>query len=73
MTIVTIYYIYDYKNVTEKADQEKKQTEATLNKALKKDYPVYIDGREVDASNINFSDYRVRIDTKQKKILCTRK
>lgn len=35
-------------------------------------YKVYLDGKKVEANNIDFRKYHIKIDTKQKKVLCTR-
>lgn len=57
------------------ADKSEKyiEQETFLQLAIKDDYPVLLDGREVDAKDIDFSLYNIKVDTEKKKIFCTHK
>lgn len=64
------------KTIKQEAKQEKqkiKQEKSKLNTALHNNYTVYVDDKVVEAENIDFSFYKITIDTEKKKILCTRK
>lgn len=60
------------KKVNDKLKKIEKTRKSALEKVEKEGYKVFIDGKEVDPDTIDFSLYKIKINTEKKAVYCTK-
>lgn len=72
MTILLLSFTFNFKKLANDAWTEKQETITTAEQLIQNEnYLVFLDGKEIDFSNIDISKYSIKIDDTEKKIILT--